>query len=741
MPKAKLLQNQPNKCVVPLRLSRLAGADGKVKRSEYGVTYITAGLVRLRSGGESNWRILPAALEPAAPMFSGVGMQVDHASLATLFYPSLRDTAGVTFNANWNEESQSIEGGARLYQRDDLVWLRQFLDELLQDQEAGREVPDIGLSAVLWHNSEVVELDNDEEEMQTQEVTHVESVDFVFGPGAEGRLRDALASLNLSHFMLERPPERPADDDCPGERPGERPDEGAANIVDDRERSLIQAERAREQINELDIVQQGGLPMDEQLNTPQQVAVQQVGVQDAAQNVGQDAAQLALGSEAQVQAVQEGSEPEPEQPPQARPEQPAEVADGNGRLGQIEQQLEEQNSTLQRLNSYLAEQAEANAVHGMGQAPREQITVGRSGLEQVEAAFEAMMAGVLPPPDVQPLTGIREFYHLLSGDYEMTGLFNTDRVMLANVNSSTMAGLVANALNKRVVNMFQAYPKWWEPAVIPEDFTSLQDVRWITLGGFGELPTVPEGGAYNELTWDDQTETNPFVKKGGYVNITLEAIDKDDTRRLLAAPQALAQSAWLTLSKDISSIFTSNSGVGPTMSDGVALFHSNHNNVSTGAFSPANWRATKIAMMKQTELNSGERLGALTKPALVWVPTDLEDYAVEVLGSEGKADTANNNVNVDADGESRSARLDSARRRVISCPLWTDTNSWAAQADPNLYPSIGMGYRYGRTPEIFSVASPTAGLMFSNDTLPIKIRFFYAVGPTDWRGLYKNNVP
>ena len=84
--------------------------------------------------------------------------------------------------------------------------------------------------------------------------------------------------------------------------------------------------------------------------------------------------------------------------------------------------------------------------------------------------------------------------------------------------------------------------------------------------------------------------------------------------------------------------------------------------------------------------------------------------------------------------------MQSARSRVIVVPLWTDTNNWAAVADPRLYPSIGIGYRYGRQPEIFSVASPTAGLMFSNDTLPVKVRFFFAVGPIDWRGLHKSNV-
>ena len=155
--------NQPkrlNECLVPLRLSRLHGPEGEVRRSEYGVTYITAGLVRLRSGGESNWRILPEALAGAVHKFNGLGMQVDHASLATLFYPSLKATAGVTFKAHWNAERQSIDGGARLYKRDDLAWLRQFLDELLEDQEAGREVPNVGLSAVIWHLSVEVELAN-----------------------------------------------------------------------------------------------------------------------------------------------------------------------------------------------------------------------------------------------------------------------------------------------------------------------------------------------------------------------------------------------------------------------------------------------------------------------------------------------------------------------------------------------------------------------------------------------------
>jgi hypothetical protein len=146
-----------------------------------------------------------------------------------------------------------------------------------------------------------------------------------------------------------------------------------------------------------------------------------------------------------------------------------------------------------------------------------------------------------------------------------------------------------------------------------------------------------------------------------------------------------------------------------------------------------------------TEVNSAERLGAITAPKFLLVPPDLEITALQIMASQHDYTYALSNApsgpeNVFSEGDAHNARLNYARKRVIVVDLWTDTNDWAAVADPNLYPTIGLGFRYGRTPEIFSVASPTAGLMFSNDTLPVKVRYFFAVGPMDYRGLYKANV-
>jgi hypothetical protein len=375
------------------------------------------------------------------------------------------------------------------------------------------------------------------------------------------------------------------------------------------------------------------------------------------------------------------------------------------------------------------------------------VTGMQDSLDRITEALSALIEGRAPNKGVRPLSGVREAYLLLSGDYAMTGMFQPENVSLASVTSTTMANIVANVLNKSVVNTFQQYPRWWEAFCRSDNFNNLQTVQWITLGGIGALPTVAEGQAYTELAWDDSKETASWVKKGGYLGITLEAMDNDDVGRLRTAPQALAQAAWLTLGRSVSAIFTSASGLGPTMADNGTLFNATavatpggHANLLTAALSPTSLAAVKLAMRKQAEVNSGERLGGLTALKFLLIPPDMEQTALIVLASENMPGGANNDVNTEAEGSTRDARMAAARRKIIIVDFWTDTNNWAAVADPLMYPTIGIGYRFGQVPEIFSVASPNSGLMFSNDVMPIKVRWFYAVGPMDWRGLFKSNV-
>ena len=74
------------------------------------------------------------------------------------------------------------------------------------------------------------------------------------------------------------------------------------------------------------------------------------------------------------------------------------------------------------------------------------------------------------------------------------------------------------------------------------------------------------------------------------------------------------------------------------------------------------------------------------------------------------------------------------------------STDWAQIVDPRLHPVIQMAYASApqggvhALPEIYEVRSETAGLMFTNDTLPIKIRDWWAYGVATHVGVGKNNV-
>ncbi len=89
----------------------------------------------------------------------------------------------------------------------------------------------------------------------------------------------------------------------------------------------------------------------------------------------------------------------------------------------------------------------------------------------------------------------------------------------------------------------------------------------------GDLPAVAEGGNYTELEIGDSPETASFTKYGGYIPLTLELIDRDETRKLRSYARELATAGMRKISKLVAAIFSSNSGVGPTMADTGALFN------------------------------------------------------------------------------------------------------------------------------------------------------------------------
>jgi hypothetical protein len=369
-----------------------------------------------------------------------------------------------------------------------------------------------------------------------------------------------------------------------------------------------------------------------------------------------------------------------------------------------------------------------------------QISGMFDSLDRVRAAYEALM-GLDPGPglrDVPRLSGIRELYVGLTGDLDLRGIYQPQRAQFAisgatiPVTSTTMSDLTANLQNKILMEQWARLAgmgyTWWRRAVQVRQFNSLKPTSWITAGGMGDLPTVADGGVYSELAWSDKAEAVNFIKKGGFVSLTLEMIDKDDVQGWRLVGQNLATAALRTISASVAGIFTGN----PALSeDGNTMFHSGHGNLGSTALSPASWDAAVQGVFKQTEYTSGKRLAV--RPDRVLVPIELRKTAISLFYSEREPGGANNDINA--------ARLAADQDPVIVVPEFTDANDWVALAPPEVAPVVGVGFRFGEQPEIFSAADPSSFLMFFQDALPVKVRWFYAVGAIDYRGAYKAVVP
>lgn len=343
------------------------------------------------------------------------------------------------------------------------------------------------------------------------------------------------------------------------------------------------------------------------------------------------------------------------------------------------------------------------------------------------------------------LSGIRELYLMLTGDDDLHGGYYADRARLATTLDFT--GLVKNAMNKVVADKWaelgRAGYSWWESIVSIEHCQTLNDITGILVGTVGSLPAVAEGAEYTELAVGDSPEVGTFTKYGGYIPLTLELIDRDETRKLKEYPKQLAAAGLRNISALVAAVFTANSGVGPTMADTGALFNATavttaggHANLLTTALSAAQWDVVSTAVYNQPMLvkqaagfyGTGPKMGI--NPRYCLVPRALQLTAMKILYP-----ALENNANIYSENQQQGKPGD-----VITVPEWTDATDWAAVCDPKVAPGIVVGERFGIQPEIFVAGQDSSPAVFTNDESRLKVRHFLSVFVVDFRPLHKSNV-
>jgi hypothetical protein len=312
---------------------------------------------------------------------------------------------------------------------------------------------------------------------------------------------------------------------------------------------------------------------------------------------------------------------------------------------------------------------------------------------------------------------LRECYIEITGDRRVTGeLRSADLgrmaealgVMREAISSSTFADALGDSITRRMQAVYTGLTDldaWrrvatWGPV---SDFRTQERIR---IGGYGNLPGVNQGADYAALTSPgDDKATYAVTKRGGLETVTLEAIKNDDVQALRRIPVELALAAKNTLYEFVFDFFRLNAAIYDTK----ALYHVDHANLFSAAFSAGEYATHRLAMLKMTRAGSGKRLA--TPPKTLLVPFELEESAFNAFQRATNLDKTFVQSNVPD---------------IIGVAHWTDANDWCTVADPARLPVLEIGFLDGREdPELFVQDTPTGGSMFASDKLTYKIRHIY----------------
>ncbi len=250
-------------------------------------------------------------------------------------------------------------------------------------------------------------------------------------------------------------------------------------------------------------------------------------------------------------------------------------------------------------------------------------------------------------------------------------------------------------------------------------------VKTTTVGSFGTVPIKTEGAA---VTYEDlgagfdatfQADTYELAFR-----TSKEALDDEQEEVVSDAARALGSSMNYTYDVDHANIF--NNGFSSTTGspDGVALFSTSHPLIGggTAANRPATDGDLSVAQLRvalNDIANTRDDAGKLLhwRPKVLLVGYNQKWLAMELLGSELRADTADNAINAFKDDG----------LTVVATPYLTDSNAFFLMAEPSRH-NVRTYWR--ERPNVLHDWD------FETSSMKVKIRARWKRGWSDWRGVY-----
>lgn len=301
-----------------------------------------------------------------------------------------------------------------------------------------------------------------------------------------------------------------------------------------------------------------------------------------------------------------------------------------------------------------------------------------------------------------------------------------DQIIAAAITHSTsdFSIVLENALHKTVVNAYNQQESSWRQFCGVSTLSDFRAHNRYYLSSFSDLKPVKENGEYEDGTISDaEKETITAKSKGRIINLSREIIINDDMGVFTQIAVKLGQAAGRTIEKDVYALLALNSGNGPTMSDGKALFHVDHGNIGTAAApSVTAFDEGRVLMGKQMDPGSNDFVGI--RPAIWLGPLGIGGDARVVNDSQYDPDSANK--------LQRPNKVRGLFATVVDTPRLSGTG-WYMLADPSMEPVFEVGFLDGnQLPTIVAEDS------FRSNGRSWRVSHDYGVAAVGYRGALKN---
>lgn len=313
--------------------------------------------------------------------------------------------------------------------------------------------------------------------------------------------------------------------------------------------------------------------------------------------------------------------------------------------------------------------------------------------------------------------------------YEIKERYSSDNdLVMAAHSTSDFPHLLANVMEKSIVAYAMEIETFWDKISRRGVATDYKNAKLVTISGASGLLTIPEGEDPKMGTVTDRSEEIYVEPQGRDYSWTIQTIVNDDLGYLSDRARMIADSARSRPDELLAALLKQNSGLGPTMADGKAMFHADHNNLgSAAALGYGNFRTATTKMKLLKDFNNEEPRLIEVKPKVLLVPATLSAVAEDLRVQEfvPGASPGNNERNV---FRNRIEDVYSARLDAIS------ETGWYVFADPARVPAFAVRFLNGQE---------TASIVMHEGGSPTNRRFTawipgVGVGKVNYEGAYHN---